>query len=46
MLLLNVLEQVRRFRFAHWNITKKYIVEQTGKDVGTGGSPLAEFLIS
>lgn len=41
---LSILDQVRDFRFRHWNFTKEYIIKRSAHPVATGGSPIVEWL--
>ena len=41
---LKNLNCVRLFRRKHWNLTKKYIIENTKHPVATGGTPITTWL--
>ena len=41
---LKNLNCVRLFRMKHWNLTKKYIIENTKHPVATGGTPITTWL--
>lgn len=38
------LDQIRDFRWRHWNFTKEYILKNTHHPVATGGSPIVTWL--
>jgi indoleamine 2,3-dioxygenase len=40
VLYLEALNQVRDFRWRHWNFTREYILKQTKHATATGGSPI------
>ena len=42
--LLKNLNCIRLFRRKHWNLTKKYIIENTSHPVATGGTPITTWL--
>jgi len=42
--LLKNLNCIRLFRRKHWNLTKKYIIENTNHPVATGGTPITTWL--
>lgn len=42
--LLRNLNCIRLFRRKHWNLTKKYIIENTKHPVATGGTPITTWL--
>lgn len=42
--LLKNLNCIRLFRRKHWNLTKKYIIENTKHPVATGGTPITTWL--
>lgn len=44
ILLLKNLNCLRMFRKKHWNLTKKYIIENTKHPVATGGTPITTWL--
>ncbi len=44
LLLLKNLNCLRMFRKKHWNLTKKYIIENTKHPVATGGTPITTWL--
>lgn len=44
ILLLKNLNCVRMFRKKHWNLTKKYIIQNTKHPVATGGTPITTWL--
>jgi indoleamine 2,3-dioxygenase len=44
ILLLKNLNCLRLFRKKHWNLTKKYIIENTKHPVATGGTPITTWL--
>lgn len=37
---LKCLDQVRDFRWRHWNFTREYILKRTSHATATGGSPI------
>jgi len=39
-LYLRALDQVRAFRWRHWEFTREYILKTTSHPVATGGSPI------
>lgn len=41
---IQALDQVRDFRWRHWNFTKEYILKHTRHPVATGGSPIVSWL--
>lgn len=41
---LENLDQVRDFRWRHWNFTKEYILKHSQHPVATGGSPIVTWL--
>lgn len=41
---LENLDQLRDFRWRHWNFTKEYILKHTHHPVATGGSPIVTWL--
>lgn len=43
-LYLQVLNQVRDFRWRHWCFTREYILKKTSHPVATGGSPIVTWL--
>ena len=44
ILLLKNLNCLRMFRKKHWNLTKKYIIQNTKHPVATGGTPITTWL--
>ncbi len=44
IILLKNLNCLRMFRKKHWNLTKKYIIENTKHPVATGGTPITTWL--
>ena len=44
VLLLKNLNCLRMFRKKHWNLTKKYIIQNTKHPVATGGTPITTWL--
>ena len=44
ILVLKNLNCLRMFRKKHWNLTKKYIIENTKHPVATGGTPITTWL--
>ena len=44
ILLLKNLNCLRMFRKKHWNLTKKYIIDNTKHPVATGGTPITTWL--
>ena len=44
LILLKNLNCLRMFRKKHWNLTKKYIMENTKHPVATGGTPITTWL--
>jgi len=45
-LYLYALDQVRDFRWRHWNFTREYIIKKTAHPTATGGSPIIRVLPS
>ncbi|CAZ83452.1 unnamed protein product [Tuber melanosporum] len=43
-LYLHALDQVRDFRWRHWNFTREYIIKKTAHPTATGGSPIIRWL--
>jgi len=43
-LYLHALDQVRDFRWRHWNFTREYIIKKTAHPTATGGSPIISVL--
>ncbi|MCJ1359277.1 MAG: hypothetical protein MMC33_009278 [Icmadophila ericetorum] len=43
-LYLQILNQVRDFRWRHWCFTREYILKKTSHPVATGGSPIVTWL--
>ncbi|CUS15120.1 unnamed protein product [Tuber aestivum] len=43
-LYLHALDQVRDFRWRHWNFTREYIIKKTVHPTATGGSPIIRWL--
>lgn len=37
---LKMLDQIRNFRWRHWQLTREYVMKQTKHKVATGGSPV------
>ena len=44
LILLKNLNCLRMFRKKHWNLTKKYIIQNTKHPVATGGTPITTWL--
>ncbi|CAO3599912.1 unnamed protein product [Absidia cylindrospora] len=43
-LYLSNVDQVRAFRYRHWNFNKEYVIKHTDHPVATGGSPIVKWL--
>ncbi|KAM5443076.1 putative indoleamine 2,3-dioxygenase [Microsporum ferrugineum] len=41
---LQILDQVREFRWRHWNLVKEYILKRSDHPTATGGSPIVTWL--